>query len=180
MTAVSDLSDWVGVKRLALSPPLAATTAWIIAKNSVPSADEVERLGRSHFSSEVSSGYVARFAKVKRGVSVRHATERASSFSLLEEGVLTADAGLRKIVIATEPRGSFPDDASFESHSVYTKGRDLIEGLRSPLEDLSNYELSRCPRCGVIGELETWFGSRRLSGRTIAQSWCRVCRVLER
>lgn len=178
LTAVSDLRARIGVDRLAFSPPLAATTAWIIAKDAVPSDDEVERLGRSHFSSEISLGYVTRFAKVKRGISVRPTADRTGSLSLLEEGVLTADSDLRKIIIATEPRGSFPDDASFESRMVYTKGRDLIEGLRVALEELCTYELSRCPRCGVIGELKTWFGFRRLSGRTIAQSWCRVCRAL--
>lgn len=180
VTTVPDLGERIGVDRLALSPPLAATTAWIIAKGSSPSNDEIERLGRSHFSSEISPGYVARFIGVRRGVSARLAKDRTGSFSLIEEGILTADSDLRKIIIATEPRGSFPDDASFESHTVYITGKDLIEGLRPALEELSSYELSRCPRCGIIGELNTWFGFRRLSGRTVAQSWCRVCRVLER
>lgn len=180
MITVLDLSVRIGVDRLAFSPPLAATTAWIIAKDTVPSDDEIDRIGYSHFSSEIPRGYVNRFTRVRRGTSVLPAADRASSLSLIEEGVLTADSDLRKIIVATEPFGPFPDDASFESRKAYTRGRDLIEGLRAALETLSGYELIRCPRCGVIGELETWFGFRRLAGRRTNQSWCRVCRALER
>jgi hypothetical protein len=177
---VSDLINWAGIDRLGFSPPLTATVAWSLAHGNNPTDVELERLCTSHFATELTPGYVERFKLVTRSKSLQSSEESPGSLEFLEEAILTADADLRKIVVSTEPQGTFSDDSSFDSHTIYTTARDLIEGLRGRLEGLARFELSRCPRCGLTAELETWFGHRLMAGRTLPQSWCRVCRALDR
>lgn len=39
---------------------------------------------------------------------------------------------------------------------------------------------ARCPRCGVVGPVETRFGYRKIDGKRRPQSWCRECRQLRK
>jgi hypothetical protein len=96
---------------------------------------------------------------------------------LLEQAFLEAKAALRRVVIGTSPVGTFDDDSDFDSDPTYARGSAELDGVELELTGLDEFDLARCPQCGLVGEVDTWFGWRKMSGREVRQSWCRICRA---
>ncbi len=95
----------------------------------------------------------------------------------MEQAFLEAKSDLRHLIVATAPEGSFRDDSDFEKNSVHSLASAQLDSIELELTGLGEFQLCRCPKCKTIGELGTWFGTRVIRGRSVPQSYCRVCRT---
>jgi hypothetical protein len=171
------LSTLAGVDRGAFSPLIAGTTAWVLAAGGQPSPSEVSRLAATHFGQHISSEYVTRFEAIKPEYLARSPAPQADRDQLLAQAFLESKSALRRLILATSAVGSFPDDEHFEANPLYGRAVSAIDSLELELTALDQYDLGRCPKCWLVGEVNTWFGHRRIRGREINQSWCRICRT---
>lgn len=177
---MSDSSSRLGIERLGFNPHLSAISAWLSASGVEPSLPEIERLLFAHFEAFSTPTYVERFQSVQSVTRTQNIEEvRTESQRMLQEAGLEAEAALRKLVVSTTPRGSFRDDADFDSDPVYARALSIIGDDEAAAGSMAHFDLARCPHCRLVGEVETWFGRRRVSGRSLKQSWCRVCRSSE-
>lgn len=165
-----------GIDRFCFSPYVAGTAAWIISSGGDPTPSEVDRICSSHFVDKTGSGYTIRFESYYPSSPTRKLPAKAERDELLEEAFLTSKAALRRIVYATTVGGVFRDDQDYEQNSVFQGGQQLLNAVELPLTALDEFEIARCPQCGLVGQTDGWFGRRTIGGRTIPQSWCRICR----
>lgn len=166
-----------GVDLGGFHPLLAAGSSWVLAseqKLTVESLDEVLARG---FRDQTPSGYVKRFTSYKP----RRLSDTSNSVgdfsALIDEAVIESEAALRKILIEARSGAVYREDEDFDADPVYSRASRILEEIQNAAEEISPRECSKCPRCGLVADLLGWFGMRRISGRTIRQSWCRVCRT---
>lgn len=174
---MQSIRELAGVDRSCFNPYLAATGAWLLAQGTSPTVSEMARLTAVHFSPHLAPDYTERFAAHQPPAPVKRAGESTARDALLEQAFLEAKSALRRVVIGTSPAGAFDDDADFDSDPVYARGAIVLDGIELELTALDEFDLSRCPQCGLVGEVDAWFGWRKMSGREIRQSWCRICRA---
>jgi hypothetical protein len=166
--------------RSGFSPQLAAISAWQAASGAEPSDAEAERILLIHFRGHASPGYVQRYNTLARlGKSVPRAGNRRESEELIRGAFVEAESALRKLIVATSVRGTFSSDEDFETDQTYATAMAYLEKLEHNSALLAKLELARCPRCATVGEVVTWFGKRLMHGKSVRQSWCRVCRATD-
>lgn len=173
---MGDLRSISGLERRCFNPALASVAAWIVASGGAPTDSDVERLITLHFPQYLPPGYFRRFVEVVPLADSAPVPPTAERDSMLAEAFLEAKSDLRKLVVATVPDGSFSDDADFEKHPVYAASISQLDGIELTLTSLDELDISRCPKCRIVGEVDTWFGTRLVGGHRIPQSWCRICR----
>lgn len=171
------LKELTGVDRGCFSPYMAGTAAWLLAKGSSPTAPELGRLTSVHFAAHLVSDYAERFGSFKPPPPKTQPGGATERDALLEQAFLEAKSALRRVVIGTSPVGTFDDDSDFDSDPTYARGSSELDGIELEITALDEFDLSRCPQCGLVGEVDAWFGWRKMSGREIRQSWCRICRA---
>jgi hypothetical protein len=155
---------------------MAGTAAWLLAKASDPSVEEVGRLAEVHFSKHLSAGYPERFQAHPSSPRKGGPGSTVERDELLEQAFIESKSALRRIVVGTSVKGTFHEDADFDADPVFAAAASALDSLELELTGLDKFSLARCPQCGLVGELETWFGWRTTGGKTIRQSWCRICR----
>ena len=168
-----------GLDREAFSPLVAALEAWLEADGRSADASALEQLGQACFENHLLPGYLPRFLTFVVHPS-RHATGNVQvNGPLVEQAFVEAEAALRKIVVENNPGSEFDSDDGFENLPRYDSALGILVQLEPELQRLANLGISRCPKCTMIGETETWFGLRLMDGRPHPQSWCRICRALD-
>ena len=167
-----------GVDRGGFHPILAAGAAWLNATGNVLDDELVDALLSRAFPTNIVIGYTRRFADFapKFGPLPKDAPIESGQF--VQEAILESDAWLRKILVLSRPEAVFHDDEDFDTDPTYARALASLEELRPLVLELSTRELSRCPRCALVGDLHGWFGIRSMQRKTIRQSWCRVCRSI--
>jgi hypothetical protein len=174
---VPPLKELAGIDRGCFSPYLAGTAAWLLAKGTSPTPSELGRLTSVHFAAHLVPDYAERFGSHTPPTPTKRQGAATERDAMLEQAFLEAKSALRRVVVGTSPVGAFGDDSDFDSDPTYSKGSTELDGIELELTSLDEFDLSRCPQCGLVGEVDAWFGWRTMSGREVRQSWCRICRA---
>jgi hypothetical protein len=173
---MNSLTDFSKTDELAVSPLVSAVVAWLLVTRGDLTSAKMDTMISLHFPARSSADYATRFLNYQPNETPARKGHNIGAVRLVEEATLEAGALLRKLVVATTPTGEFSDDLAFESNPVFRKGEALIEQFSSTLGPLTDFDLKRCPRCKLVGEVSLWFGWRTIDGKKIAQSWCQLCR----
>jgi hypothetical protein len=168
-----------GIAKQAFNPLIAATEAWLEAGDVPADPPSLEQLARACFPENLLPGYVTRFLTFEVRKPVHPPVKTRMAEHLVVQAFVEAEAALRKIAVHTTPRIEFDSDDKFEQVPQYVTARGGFERLEFDIGNLTSLDLSRCPKCTIIAETETWLGHRSMGGKTIPQSWCRICRALD-
>jgi hypothetical protein len=167
-----------GVDRGAFQPLMAAGACWLSASDGAVTNSTLDRLLSDLFPDQILRGFVPKFLRFQSNVNAEASEGNSEDASLLQDALLEAGAALRKIVVAKREGVDFPEDEDFEADPVFRRASELFDKLRREVEASPAQEWSKCPRCGLVGGLESWFGMRIMDGKRVRQSWCRICRSL--
>jgi hypothetical protein len=167
-----------GVDRGAFNPIVAATAAWMTANDDELSARSVDLLVNRVFSDKLPKGYSRKFVDYEPRLGAIAGAPLSENASLIQDALLNANAALRKVLEFSRPSSIFHDDEDFEADPVYVRAARLLDQIRSETGGMHLRELSICPQCGLLGDIEGWFGMRVMEAKKIRQSWCRVCRSI--
>jgi len=175
---VTTLRNQSGLDRGGFNPSVAAVVAWVMASGNDPRPDTLSRLLTSHFAGRIPNGFLEKYLAVRSPQDPKRIGPSAERDEMTAQAFIEAKSDTRHLIVATSPVGTFDDDSAFETDPIYSRAIAELDGVELALTALGDFDLSRCPKCQTVGVLESWFGTRRLGGRTIPQSWCRVCRSL--
>ena len=167
------------VDREAFNPLVAALEAWQEADGPTTDASALEHLGQACFGEHLMPGYLSRFLTFEVHQSRHPIGKLQVDGALVEQAFVEAEAALRKLVVENNPGSKFDSDDRFENFPRYVSALGILDRLEPALRGLADLDLSRCPKCTMIGETDAWFGYRLMDGKTHPQSWCRICRALD-
>jgi hypothetical protein len=172
----SELSVIAGLPRFAFHPALAAGGAWLIVTGVRPDSLSLDRFLSSAISKKLPSGFAKKFARFRPVTGTARKSMEAAAATLAEDALVEAGSLLRSVLLANRADERFRDDDDFYSDPVYSRAADLLESLRTQVDQLGERNLSKCPNCGLVGDLNGWFGVRIMKKKGVPQSWCRICR----
>ena len=172
----SGAASIAGLDRGALQPLVAAGACWLLASESQVEPRSLNHLLNRVFPDKIGPGFVERFLNFRPPLDSHDHEPSEDSAGLIQDAILEGEAGLRKIVVVERADLEFHDDEDFEADPVYSRSSAAFERVLAVAEELRAGELSKCPRCGLVGNLIGWFGLRTMDSKQIRQSWCRVCR----
>ena|SRR5271157_113570 len=165
-----------GLDRGAFNPLVAAAALWMEADGQEIQPKSLERLLAKQFPDKIVPGYLRRFQGFEPSLNDVPSEQSSEPTPLADDAMLEAGASLRKILISVRGNEVFNEDEDFEADPTYARSAEQLEKLRADVESLATRSLCECPKCSMIGGLQSWFGMRTIGHKQISQSWCRVCR----
>jgi len=166
-----------GLDRGAFNPLVAAAGLWMESDGQDIRSRSLEGFLVKVFPDRIVPGYLRRFERFEPGPKVDHSVRVAESTLLAEDAMLGAGAALRKILISVRRAEVFNEDEDFETDPAYARSAEHLEQLRADVDGLATSALCECPKCSMVGGLQSWFGMRTIGHKRLRQSWCRVCRT---
>ncbi len=176
-----DILHVVGITRECYCPYAASLALWIAGRDvrTKFSKDGILAAAKRLPHKKAGKEYIKRF--LDRGApKVRKIDDPPlRQKHMIEDAIVETEAILRKF--ALRDMGIDPGEITdaFRTHSGYENAAKGLQEIKPDVENLGRLLLATCPHCGLIGDLEAWFGSRVVRRESIPQAWCRISRSLD-
>ncbi len=171
--------EFAGLTRFCYSPYTAALVLWLLGDNARKrvSTKEILDAALNYPWDKVKEGYFERLLEREASVSEKVDDPPIMQKHRLEDALIETEAILRRFALRDSGIDPGEITEAFQSHPKYVRASAGLQMLKPRVKELNSTLLASCPRCGLIGGIESWFGFRVIGGKRIQQSWCRVCRT---
>ena len=177
----SEVCAAIGIDRFCVNPAVGAAILWIRADSDddVPTSRLQEPLSKvfaEDLDHRYSSDYARRFLGAKTGEAILTDGSRMTRTRLLDEAFLDLESYLRRFSLGAMGLPLNMPTTAFKDHPRFVRAHSAVLEARAPADTLTDFALTRCPKCFLVGATDVWFGTRKIAGKEIAQSWCYLCR----
>ncbi len=168
-----------GINRQAYSPYVGALFLWLMSQSSSSSWSDAALISASarHPWEKTTSSYVERFLARENLLPERLADPPSGNDNLLETATTKTKEILQALALKALDVDPGETSDAYRSHPGYTNALEKLIKLTPLISGLRNVQLTSCPQCHLVGDIEAWFGFRVVRGNPIPQSWCWLCRT---
>ncbi|HUR62436.1 MAG TPA: hypothetical protein VM286_08760 [Candidatus Thermoplasmatota archaeon] len=169
MIAVDDVA--------AISPPMAGTLLWLATEDNVPRRHEVAQFFAKALEDKFGRRYAERYFELVPDKPFSFKPATVGGKHALNDCLLSIEAYLRRFALADLGIPRTTPSLAFKEHPKFQAALALLPAYADYAVALSHMPITTCSQCGLVGQVDNWFGWNRGLDPPQPQSRCRICQA---